>query len=256
MAAQSTAVMSAIEIALGIICFCLTSCKPLFKSFFRVAAAYTQRGSARTRSQSRSKSGAVQNDDIEKSAQAREDDITNSSNKEEEEEEAESSSASSESVITAEIVPADALQQSSNRDSAVVDTITSRKLSKARRDSDNDSISDGMQRRRSRIRSWDMRFYGIFNRADKPPPVITETNGISPISTSDMRFYGVEKMELMPEVASNASHEVVRAEQQDETSPSPVLSTRPTLPRIRTRDMSIDANGRLMPGPLSYLPVE
>jgi hypothetical protein len=245
--------MSAIEIALGIICFCLTACKPLFKSFFRVAAAYTYRGSSQNQSQNGSKAPASQQDDIEKSAHAKEEGtITGSSD----EDEAGSSSTPSESDVVAKATSAAVFSNNTNKDGAspIQNSNPFRKFSKARRESDNVITPDDHERRKSRIRSWDMRFYGIFNRADKPPPVITETNPMSPVSTRDMRFYGVDKMDLMHEVTSNTSHEAVKEEHTDQ--PAVIATARPILPAIRTRDMSVDANGMLMPGPLSYHPIQ
>jgi cell division septation protein DedD len=249
-ATQSAAVTTAIEIALGIICFCLTACKPLFRSFYCIAAAYTQRVPSQNRS--RNRSIALVSQDIEKSAHTREEGITRTPS---EDYEAESSSSPCEfGAITETAVPAVVINN--HRDSGVVDSNLFRKQPKARRESDNISMSDDQQCRMSRIRSSDMRFYGIFNRADKPPTVISETNTMSPVSTRDMRFYGVDKMRFLPEIVSDTSHEVVRSEQQDVMTQIPVISTKPTLPSIRTRDMSVDANGMPMPGPLSHHPVE
>jgi len=62
--------MSAIKIAIGIICFSLTACKPQFRSFFQLASNYTRAHLSNSRSRTGTATGTGtmnKSVDIEKS---------------------------------------------------------------------------------------------------------------------------------------------------------------------------------------------
>jgi len=70
-AVRSTGVLSAIEIAIGIICFSLTACKPQFRTFVQLASNYTRAHLSNSRGQTGTAIGKGtmnKSVDIEKSA--------------------------------------------------------------------------------------------------------------------------------------------------------------------------------------------
>jgi hypothetical protein len=249
---QSTAVMSAIEIAIGIICFSLTACKPLFKSFFQLAAtSYTRAIGSNSRSQTGTATGKGtinKSVDIEKSAAVNEHSLAGPSDSD-----GDFSSAASTSEVNGL-----SARQMFQHDSDQIDQVkeTRQESSATAQDSDADITEPENGRRHSRIRHWDMKFYNIFNKKDHPIPPTTVATSVrlSPVSSRDFQQYGVQRgfQSTLPAVGD--SHSLADDDNAElaEAMPVPVhspdqeqgRSQKPVLNVVTTRNLPGSAYGR------------
>jgi len=227
--------MSAIEIAIGIICFSLTACKPLFKSFFQLASSYTRAHLSNSRSQTGTATvkGTINKSvDIEKSAAVNEHSVSGPSDSE-----GELSSASTTSESNG--LPAGQILHHDNEE-----VKEERQESSATAEDDDADIADlDNGRRHSRIRHWDMKFYNIFNKKDHPiPPTTVATScRLSPVSSRDFQQYGVHPtfQATLPAVGDSPIENDNTEAMQDQ-----VRAAKPTLNVLTTRNLPGSAYGR------------
>jgi len=241
---QSTGVMSAIEIAIGIICFSLTACKPLFKSFFQLASSYATRvhlSNSRSQTGTATGKGTVNKSvDIEKSAAVNEHSVSGPSDSD-----GDLSSATSalevNGLSTGQMLQHDNEQVKEERQEERQESSATAQDEEA----DIPGLDNG--RRPSRIRNWDMKFYSIFNKKDHPiPPTTVATSCLlSPVSSRDFQQYGVQQsfQATLPAVEDSPTDNTAAVTDEMQTrdqsrAPKPVLNV------LTTRNLPGSAYGR------------